>query len=76
MQEVQEDEMSDKNMTAFPLYVPDEDGGFCQKGMTLRDWFAGQALKSGMCPCNYHNYDATADWCYKQADAMMEAREK
>ena len=49
-----------------------------QTGMTLRDWFAGQALAGlralsdddagGM---DYSNFAATA---YKQADAMLAAR--
>ena len=41
-------------------------------GMTLRDWFAGQALASGgSAPSN----DGTATWCYEMADAMIKARE-
>lgn len=42
-------------------------------GMTLRDWFAGQALA--------HNYtenegdpNKAAEWAYQLADAMIEAR--
>ena len=35
-------------------------------GMTLRDWFAGQALASGM----------AINRCYPAADAMLAEREK
>ena len=60
--------------TAFPLPV----GQVCadMKGMSLRDWFAGQVLV-GM----YQNslYDqmtakSIAEHCYRQANEMMEAR--
>lgn len=48
-----------------------------QDGMTLRDWFAGQAL-SGMysdgCPAN--TIDAIASDAYRIADAMIRAREE
>jgi hypothetical protein len=44
-------------------------------GMTLRDWFAGQAL------ANAYTHDAgspdnVAKWAYQIADAMIEARSK
>ena len=44
-------------------------------GMTLRDWFAGQAL-AGMVK-NYSIKEAKllARHCYEHADAMLEARE-
>lgn len=43
-------------------------------GMSLRDYFAGQAL--------FHQYsqgdnpDKSAEWAYTLADAMLEARKK
>ena len=56
------------------------------QGMTLRDWFAGQALQSmnfadaiqeamkeGVKPTQAGEYIATA--CFKMADAMLAARE-
>jgi hypothetical protein len=49
-----------------------------QDGMTLRDWFAGQAL-AGLCASTAHDdapkASTIADWAYQQADAMLEARE-
>jgi hypothetical protein len=55
-------------------------------GMTLRDWFAGQAL-TGMgnwCPVDSEGYAVVgslvpvkrAEWAYAQADAMLAARSK
>lgn len=33
---------------AFPLYLPKAEGDI-REGMTLRDWFAGQALPQAFC---------------------------
>ena len=56
---------------AFPAMTP---GGYCTPGMSLRDWFAGQAL-AGML-ANEHLYcQPAADDAYKFADAMLAARE-
>ena len=41
-------------------------------GMTLRDYFAGQAMTN--CPMN-GCVDA-AEWCYQRADAMLAERDK
>ena len=56
------------------------DGGFAESfpGMTLRDWFAGQAL-TGMLtnPMYDDNHSANvAQQAYMQADAMLLEREK
>ena len=51
-------------------------------GMTLRDWFAGQAL-NGILPArdpqgrnafNECDPGQIAEWAYRQADAMLAAR--
>ena len=59
---------------AFPR--TDVFGSGEQDGMSLRDYFAGQAL-AGICADS--NLDMTkdniAEWSYRMADAMIEARE-
>ncbi len=66
---------------AFPFVVPDGCGGFQEafSGMTLRDWFAGQALASIM--QDKAIWDSTPDEeldigqrMYRWADAMLLAR--
>lgn len=48
-------------------------------GMSLRDWFAGQAMIGYIADCK-HPDNATpsmvAEWSYANADAMLEARTK
>lgn len=47
-------------------------------GMTLRDWFAGQALAGILtrnCAAATIN-ETAAEWAYKIADAMLAARAK
>jgi hypothetical protein len=55
---------------AFPYTSPD--GMWGNKGMTLRDWFAGQAIAGAA------KYDpaTTAQNAYVIADAMLAEREK
>ena len=49
------------------------------KGMTLRDYFAGKALSSPIClelsSTNNWDNERRSEWAYKQADAMLKARE-
>ena len=56
--------------TAFPAMTP---GGYCTPGMTLRDWFAGQAL-AGLLANNNLCHHAAQD-ALATADMMMELRE-
>jgi len=52
---------------------PSKQGGY--DGMTLRDYFAGQALVGFMSDSDYSAPPPkTAIWCYIIADAMIEAR--
>lgn len=72
------------NPFAFPLRARSDGSIFerSHEGMTLRDWFAGQALISmgQWCPpgCEQFNADFTmrarADWAYRHADALLAAR--
>lgn len=52
---------------------------YLQEGMTLRDWFAGQALAGiaarGM-PAGHANGKDTATVCFALADAMLAARKE
>ena len=69
---------------AFPSMATTEeltDGGYrtrqyLQPGMTLRDWFAGQALaNSQICESSADN-NLNASWAYDAADAMLKERAK
>lgn len=82
-----------ENPRAFPLpaasFGPAGDFAVAEEGMTLRDWFAGQALM-GMntwTPCppegfkvgpadHANNQRLRAEWAYQQADALLTARQK
>lgn len=45
-----------------------------EPGMSLRDWFAGQAIPLAVA---FHNNPANAaKWCFEYADAMLAEREK
>jgi hypothetical protein len=58
---------------AFPCHPGIENPLY--DGMTLRDYFAGEALiKRGFNVRPYDNTDEVAKDCYKMADAMLEAR--
>ena len=47
------------------------------EGMTLRDYFAGQAMKAFIQEdFNTPTYKQVADACYKLADAMIEKKGK
>jgi len=41
-------------------------------GMTLRDYFAGQAIIAYHADGNYSNSEDVANWCYQLADKMLE----
>jgi len=50
---------------------------FSSPGMTLRDWFAGQAL-AGLIAADTNlasTAESLADFAYDQADAMLAARD-
>ena len=69
----------DNGGSAFPR--PDWNGSWTGsdifKGMSLRDWFAGQALMSMLSApdkISDSTYSVAAGLSYKFADAMLEAR--
>lgn len=81
--------MSDKSLPAFPLAgeEPDGYGGtfkFTNEGMSLRDYFAGQALAGvngetlyfGTVGKPHNPWPDVAKDCYRAADAMLEARKE
>ena len=45
-------------------------------GMTLRDYFAGQALAGWVTGSGNNDEDYVAQVCYEYADAMLKEREK
>jgi len=62
---------------AFPVQsIYSEDHGTNSRGMTLRDYFAGQALAGILASANF---GSTKDWiggkAYEAADAMLASRE-
>lgn len=81
----------DTSIPAFPQsFAADRDGSFYTAsdkygeygaGMTLRDWFAGQALM-GLCSAQdtngnwMGNVPRAAEEAYKMADAMLAERSK
>ena len=60
--------------SAFPLYLPQDEGNI-RDGMTLRDYFAGQALNAIAARNTDRTYRDDADEAYSFADAMIAARE-
>jgi hypothetical protein len=57
---------------AFPFEYENENGvRFSHNGMSMRDWFAGQALAS---TTDAHSAEELAAKCYRLADAMLKAR--
>lgn len=56
--------------SAFPLHLHGDFG----QGMTLRDWFAGQAMKALVERGHSDNKKKMAAHAYSLADAMIEGR--
>ena len=57
-----------------PAFPNNDAHGCAYTGMTLRDWFAGQALAAS-CPIGYP-VKGIAKRAYEAADAMIAAREE
>ncbi len=64
--------------TGGPAFACAAENGH-QEGMTLRDWFAGQAL-TGLCansiPGNHHAHEVRVREAFAMADKMIEERSK
>lgn len=70
---------------AFPVagHCVDASGAYCgdvvnSKGLSLRDWFAGQALRgqAHRLASPWEHRDILAKDCYDIADAMLAARKE
>ena len=76
--------LTDKGGAAFPFSVELNDGGEVNwPGMTLRDYFAGQALNglTGLAAFNDRGGKLSepehfAHWSYALADAMLKERDR
>jgi hypothetical protein len=68
----------DTGWPAFPVVVPNEQSSIVSDGMTLRDWFAGQALASIAYDYNSEEPYLTnlAKTSYAYADALIAERSK
>ena len=65
----------DLDIAAFPMVVSQQ-WSMIQDGMSLRDWFAGQALM-GIFAARYRgNYAEHAEQSYRYAQAMLVERQK
>ena len=63
---------------AFPCMAPENIHPAATSGMSLRDWFAGQALAGLVAnPTNHlrFNSEDDAEYVYKIADALLAERE-
>jgi hypothetical protein len=63
------------NPHAFPAVYPEEMGGGYQTGMTLRDYFAANAMQA-LLARDHTRFDQDVREAYEIADAMLEARKK
>lgn len=68
------DDMKPDGGPAFPVVVSNEENG--RKGLSVRDWFAGQAEAGGNCPHNQHEHEKCAAWAFNRADAYLAERAK
>ena len=83
--------MTDKNTPAFPFVAEDDTGMMINMGMSLRDYFAAQALPTAVkLNTQQYNRELGNEWfwddeedaafaasvAYQLADAMMKERQK
>jgi len=63
---------------AFPQPDMIDDGELIARGdtgMTLRDYFAAKAIIAYHADGEFSSPEDVANWCYRLADAMLEARQ-
>lgn len=65
----------DLDIAAFPMVVSQQ-WSMIQDGMSLRDWFAGQALMGIFATRYPGNYSHHAEQAYRYAQAMLVERQK
>lgn len=69
--------MKNTGGSAFPICIDLGQGVEWHKGMTLRDWFAGNAMQSLMLAAKTsQDVDLIANASYAMADAMIAERIK
>lgn len=69
--------MSDKPNDGGPAFPCTDAKGFVSEGMSLRDYFAGQALQGQLAERNSGKEPKyIAMWSYRYADAMLAERDK
>jgi hypothetical protein len=62
---------------AFPVHSDaGKEYNYLLHGMSLRDWFAGMALKALLSDDEAGTIESTARDAYRYADAMLEERKK
>lgn len=73
------------NPSAFPILPPLDNGSviapgypYPESGMSLRDWFAGQAMAALTVNRNFDSlsWEQTAALAYSAADEMLKARQE
>jgi hypothetical protein len=69
-------EMQNEGGPAFPVEHTEDGMPWVNPGMSLRDWFAGQALAGYAADpaSGNHAYAELAEWAFDAADAMLAAR--
>ena len=64
----------DTGDAAFPIVIPaNQDWSEFDRGMTLRDWFAGMAMQ-GLLAADHdvqRSHEDIAGWAWTQADSMI-----
>lgn len=71
--------MENKNQSAFPWSIDDGEKIVGNKGMTLRDYFAAQAMQGMLAACTgWSEQEQTrlAKCSYMMADEMLKRREE